>query len=41
MPIISFEKILKILEIICKVLLSAIGAVGIYNASSDSDEQSE
>lgn len=41
MPILSFERILKIIEIICKVLMAALGAIGVYNASSDSDEQSE
>lgn len=37
----SFEKILKIVEILCKVLIAALGALGVYNGSSDSDEQSE
>lgn len=41
MPILSFERILKIIEIVCKVLLASLGAIGVYNASSDSDEQSE
>lgn len=34
MSLLSFDKILKIVEIICKVLLKAIGVV-----NSDSDEE--
>lgn len=41
MPFLSFEKILKIVEIICKVLLAALASIGVYNASSDSDGQGE
>lgn len=41
MSMFSFEKILKIVEILCKVLIASLGALGVYNASSDSDEHAE
>lgn len=42
MPVLSFERILKIIEIICKVLLSALGAIGVYNnVSSGLDEDTD
>lgn len=41
MALISFEKILKIVEVLCKVLLASLGAIGVVNASSDFDENAE
>lgn len=41
MPILSFERILKIVEIICKVLMAALTAIGVVTSSSDSNEQGE
>lgn len=39
MSMLSFEKILKIVEIICKVLLAALGSLGIVDTLKDDDEQ--
>lgn len=36
---ISFEKILKIVEIICKVLLAALGSLGIVDTLKDTDNE--
>lgn len=41
MPILSFERILKILEILCKVLLAALSAIGVYNNVSDDSESEQ
>lgn len=41
MPILSFERILKIVEIICKVLMAALTAIGVVTASSDSDDEAK
>lgn len=35
MPILSFERILKIVEIICKVLMAALTAIGVVSSVSD------
>ena len=38
MSLLSFDKVLKIIEIICKVLLKAIGVI---NPEVDSDDNSD
>lgn len=39
MALISFEKILKIIEVLCKVLLASLGAIGVVDKVTDKDEE--